>query len=200
MVGLDNFNDYYDVSLKERRAAGLADREGFELARGDIRDRDLLEGLFPPREDRAEGPDFGAGAVYTQSEAAGSRLVNGDVTAVSYEGTAYPVTVETRPATIRRYRYEVTQVAADGESLGRRYVERYRFALTGLTDAERDVVEQAIDGGYYEGSASDAFESLVRELRRHDRVGEEESDGEQYIVRYEGTDYWTEVYAPFVDE
>ena len=44
MVGLDNFNHYYDPALKERRAAILAD-EGVEIARGDLCDRELLSTL-----------------------------------------------------------------------------------------------------------------------------------------------------------
>ena len=35
VVGLDNFNDYYDVSLKEARAAFLAPYDGFSMARID---------------------------------------------------------------------------------------------------------------------------------------------------------------------
>ena len=40
VVGLDNFNDYYDVSLKESRAAVLADYENFSMHRVDLADRD----------------------------------------------------------------------------------------------------------------------------------------------------------------
>ena len=46
VVGLDNFNDYYDVSLKESRAAVLDDFENFKMARIDLADRDAMESLF----------------------------------------------------------------------------------------------------------------------------------------------------------
>jgi len=46
VVGLDNFNDYYDVSLKESRAAVLADYERFRMARIDLADRAAMEKLF----------------------------------------------------------------------------------------------------------------------------------------------------------
>jgi len=46
VVGLDNFNDYYDVSLKESRAAILDDFDNFEMARIDLADRDAMESLF----------------------------------------------------------------------------------------------------------------------------------------------------------
>ena len=46
VVGLDNFNDYYDVSLKEARAETLAPFENFSMRRIDLADRDALEALF----------------------------------------------------------------------------------------------------------------------------------------------------------
>jgi UDP-glucuronate 4-epimerase len=46
VVGLDNFNDYYDVALKEGRADMLADYDNFKLARIDLADRDAMEALF----------------------------------------------------------------------------------------------------------------------------------------------------------
>jgi len=46
VVGLDNFNDYYDVSLKEARAALLADDDNFKMARINLQDRDAVEKLF----------------------------------------------------------------------------------------------------------------------------------------------------------
>jgi len=47
VVGLDNFNDYYDPALKKLNLASALSREGFRLVRGDIRDRKLLSELFP---------------------------------------------------------------------------------------------------------------------------------------------------------
>ena len=46
VVGLDNFNDYYDVSLKEARAAQLEPFEDFRMERISLEDRDAMEGLF----------------------------------------------------------------------------------------------------------------------------------------------------------
>ena len=46
VVGLDNFNDYYDVSLKESRAALLDDFDNFKMVRIDLADRDAMESLF----------------------------------------------------------------------------------------------------------------------------------------------------------
>lgn len=46
VVGLDNFNDYYDVSLKETRAALLEPYENFRMVRLDLADREGMEKLF----------------------------------------------------------------------------------------------------------------------------------------------------------
>ena len=45
VIGLDDFNTYYDPSLKEARAATLVGRAGFEMVRGDIADIDLTRSL-----------------------------------------------------------------------------------------------------------------------------------------------------------
>lgn len=46
VVGVDNFNDYYDVSLKEARAATLDPYEQFRMVRADIADRRAMDELF----------------------------------------------------------------------------------------------------------------------------------------------------------
>jgi len=46
VIGFDNFNDYYDVSLKEARFQGLEKRAGFSMVRGDLTDFQLLTSQF----------------------------------------------------------------------------------------------------------------------------------------------------------
>jgi UDP-glucuronate 4-epimerase len=46
VVGLDNLNDYYEVSLKEARLARFSDHENFRLVKTDISDRENMEALF----------------------------------------------------------------------------------------------------------------------------------------------------------
>lgn len=46
VIGLDNFNDYYEVSLKESRAEQLAPFENFRMVRMDLADRAGIEKLF----------------------------------------------------------------------------------------------------------------------------------------------------------
>jgi len=42
VVGIDNFNPYYDPKLKEARVAQLEEQKGFKLIRGDITDRETV--------------------------------------------------------------------------------------------------------------------------------------------------------------
>ena len=46
IVGVDNLNDYYDVSLKKARLALLEGRDGFEFRKLDIEDRSAMADLF----------------------------------------------------------------------------------------------------------------------------------------------------------
>lgn len=180
--------------------ATAEDEEGVPLEEFPAVDRELLSGLFPPEEDRDDGPEMGVGAVFTPQEAEASRLVNEEITAVRYEGAAYPITVETRPADRYLYRIEATRIADDAAAYGAELTVEYQFTLSGLSDDEREVVAQAIDDGYYEGSASDAFESVARRFFEHEPIIGANAEEGDYLVRYDGTDYWADLYAPFVDE
>lgn len=46
VVGIDNLNDYYDVSLKEARLRRLTARDGFSFARLNVSDRSEMARLF----------------------------------------------------------------------------------------------------------------------------------------------------------
>ena len=46
VIGIDNLNDYYDVTLKEARLAKIKDHPGFTEARINIEDRPAMEALF----------------------------------------------------------------------------------------------------------------------------------------------------------
>lgn len=46
VVGLDNLNDYYEVSLKEARLARLTGKQGFKFVKMNLEDREAIEQLF----------------------------------------------------------------------------------------------------------------------------------------------------------
>jgi UDP-glucuronate 4-epimerase len=46
VVGIDNFNDYYDVSLKNHRVNLLSSNPNFKLMKGDIKNAPFVSGVF----------------------------------------------------------------------------------------------------------------------------------------------------------
>ena len=46
VVGFDNVNDYYDVTLKEARLERLRMKKGFEFVRADLADHDAVDAVF----------------------------------------------------------------------------------------------------------------------------------------------------------
>ena len=46
VIGVDNFNDYYEVSLKEARLARIADHDTFAMHRMAVEDREAMAALF----------------------------------------------------------------------------------------------------------------------------------------------------------
>ena len=46
VVGIDNLNDYYDVTLKESRLSRIADHPAFHFHRVAIEDKDAMAGIF----------------------------------------------------------------------------------------------------------------------------------------------------------
>jgi UDP-glucuronate 4-epimerase len=51
VIGVDNLNDYYEVSLKEARLGNLNNRSGFGFRRLDIADREAVQALFDREQD-----------------------------------------------------------------------------------------------------------------------------------------------------
>jgi len=167
-------------------------------------DRRALEPLLAgPREDRDDGFDLGAPVAYTGREANRSVLVPDQrYDAVVYEDETYRIAtddVERRP--LETVRYEATRVADDDEAYAADLTDRYAFALSGLSAAERDVVESATDGTYTAESTDDeAFGGVVETFRAHESVSGGDGSGD-WLVRYDGQLYWAELdYGGFVTE
>jgi UDP-glucuronate 4-epimerase len=51
VIGIDNLNDYYDVSLKQSRLNNLQGQDGFSFIQVDIADRDAIQALFKENPD-----------------------------------------------------------------------------------------------------------------------------------------------------
>lgn len=98
----------------------------------------------------------------------------------------------------------IDSVAAYGAEFRR----QHEFKLTGLTDSEREIVQQAItsEDGYQaapreddpEATPTEALEQLVDRFRQHQNKGFGPNGGNpntgvegRYLVRYDGQTYWT---------
>lgn len=156
------------------------------------RDRELLSGLLPPRtERRVDGYDIGAGGTYTEAERNRSVLLSGEYEAVRFEGETYPVAVETEPTTLQTYRYTATPVADSTAAYADRLRERHLFTLSGLSEDERAVVEEAINenGSYYAESDDDeAFRGVLEKFDGRSAIESTEYHG-TWLVRYDGEVY-----------
>jgi len=113
---------------------------------------------------------------------------------------------------LKEYRYESAEVHSSAEEFGAQVREEYVFELSGLSEAEREILDEAIVPDDYSVPADenppDAALKLATRFRPHEEVryAWEESDegaGEEtagrdridgtYLLRYEGEVYWTSV-------
>ena len=101
--------------------------------------------------------------------------------------------------TLSTYRYTADHVATAAD-YGQRMREQFTFELSGLPEAQREIVETAIADGQYvvapEETPSDALVALTDRFRGHEQVHglDEDGDGDlngTYLVRYQDTAYWT---------
>lgn len=190
-----------DVAIDYNGSATSGEAVAYESLTA--RDRAVLEQLLPPRTDhRTDGYDFGVGATYTRTQANRSVLLDGEHDAVGYEGETYPVEVDdSRTVTVRTYRYTATVVANSSSEYAEQLREEHLFTLSGLSQDERQVVEEAIDDRYYAEDTDDvAFRSVLERFRGHEAIAEDEYEG-LWVVGYDGEVYVAELsYGEFERE
>ncbi|MEF8852925.1 MAG: hypothetical protein V5A28_10965 [Haloarculaceae archaeon] len=194
----------YRAGIEVDYNASSVDGEGIDYADLPAVDRRRLRPpLDRPREGREPGYDLGIGVTYSEAEAASSVLVPDQrYDAVRYRGETYPVRVdEPERIELKRYRYEARVVAESPEAYGSQLRSEYGFALADLSDAERTVVEEALNSTYYADSTEDeAFAALVERFQSRRAVTGDEYGG-SFVVRYDGDLYWVEIdYGAFVTD
>ena len=164
-----------------------------EIAYGDLPtvDREHLDSVVSGDHRGQEGVDVGV--VYGTATEVGDESVfvpDQQYDVVVHEGDRLRISVESRTATETEFRYEVSAVAPDAETFADQVREQYLFTLSGLSDAEREVVEGAIDGSHFEDT--DAFRSVVDRIRDHEGIDVTDSYG-TWLLAYEGVEYVTYV-------
>jgi hypothetical protein len=162
-------------------------------------DREALSRVF--EEEGSDEPGFEGGAEYPYPEDRYNESVLVDGVTVVYNRSRYEVGGEELEVIERKeYTYTAEKVADNADAFADWARDEYGFVLDDLSEEERKVVEDALDGGYYEGSASEGFESLVRRFRDRKAVTSDEWSGE-WVLEYEGTTYYAEMrYTPSVLE
>ncbi|WP_146417946.1 hypothetical protein [Haloarcula hispanica] len=155
-------------------------------------DRQRLDPIIsddnPPTGD---GYDVGVGYGTAEEVGDGSVFVpERQYDIIVHDGDRYRVTVSTRTTTETEYRYEATEVASGVASFADQIRDQYLFTLSGLSDAEREVVEEAIDGGYFEDN--EAFQSVTDRIREHEGIEVTDSYG-TWLLAYEQGEYLTYV-------
>lgn len=101
-------------------------------------------------------------------------------------------------ATLKTYQYTAEQLAPSVEAYGQQLRDRFTFELSGLSTAEREIVERATTkhGNTVEHGESppDAFWSLADTFRQHEAVDDHRAGVTgYYLVSYDGQIYWTDL-------
>ena len=173
-----------------------------ELPRLD-REKFRLVGLGDDAVDKDTPVDVGHTFVYANADRNESALVpTPDRSVIEWSSgprARFSITdSNSKNATLKTYRYTAHQLAPTVEAYGQQLRTRYTFELSGLSDAERNLVEKAIGKYGYNidrgGSPSDAFWSLVKIFQQHEAVadGKEGVTGD-YLTTYDGQVYWVEL-------
>ena len=162
----------------------------------------LLDRPEPPEDVLEPGYDFEVVGTYTENQTDPSVLVTDqEYDAVRYEGETYPVGVEATQETLTVYQYNSTVVAESAGEYATSLREQYEFELSNLSENERGILENALNGtNYIDDSDNSGFDSLVDRFRTHQAVEETDHTG-KYVVRYKGQVYWVEVdYGSYLDD
>ncbi|MCD2200441.1 hypothetical protein LPA44_11115 [Halobacterium sp. KA-4] len=204
---------YYEVSMTagaSRERTGYTIQVDYDPATSDANatigyvdlpavDQTALAGVIPPAGEPQDGDGFDIGTrhLYPDGTADASVLVPRQQYEFIRDGdSVYRVQVRAETVTETEYRYAVTQIATSSAAFAEQLRSTYQFALTGLSTAEQDVIEEAIDSGYF-SEATDAFRSVIARFRAHQGLETSNSYG-TWLVAYQGTPYIA--YAEFPSE
>jgi hypothetical protein len=159
------------------------------------RDRALIDEVLPPkREQRSDGYDFGTSVTYNETELNRSLLLTEEYDAVRYEGETYPINIrDTRSVTIKTYQYTASAVATSSTEYATQLRDEYLFTLSGLSEAEQKVVEQAVNDTYYADNDDDeTFRAVMETFQQQKAIQKDEYRG-TWLVRYNGGIYVAEL-------
>ncbi|WP_049910796.1 hypothetical protein [Halorubrum coriense] len=157
-------------------------------------DRQLLGGLVSATTESEgrlrPGPEVAVSEEYTMAKTNTSVLLSGDYSALRYNGTVYPFELNEREnVTLTRYRYTVSTVADSTATYAQQLREKHLITLSGLSEDERMVVNEAVDDVYYaEDTDDEAFRSVMDHFPAESAIDADSYDG-TWLVRYDGEIY-----------
>lgn len=197
--------EYYSVDVETTRATPdvVYDIEteyvGDEEAKGETEydelpevDRDALSFLTSD-EVTEDGQEDSAEYLY-EAGADETSVIVSETTVVAVDGRRFTVeTEESNEIERHEFEYTVERIASSRKEFVSWLGDEYGFVLSALTEDERAVLNEAIEEGYREGTAGDAFDSLVGEFQQHEAVEPGNEGGGYWLVEYEGTTYWAEM-------
>ncbi|QCJ46021.1 hypothetical protein [Haloprofundus sp. MHR1] len=206
---------YQLVQTVENRQHATAYSVLIDIVQGSVEEDEIVRFEDLPAADRevfaARGFDegeiigIGTGLVYTDEQREASALVpepehtvivweNGERARFSVDGS--------HEVELKTYLYTAETVAEDAAAYGREVRESHEFSLSGLSSAERSVVDEAVESehGYtvpHDESPPEALVSLVDRFRPQDPVegGQDGRTSGSYPVRYNGTVHWASLYV-----
>jgi hypothetical protein len=134
--------------------------------------------------------------LYNRSAAEASALVDEESEVLlTRGGRRYRVAVRGgEDVTEQQYRITASRRADTLAAYGRQVRSEWAFDLTGLSEAEAQLLDDARGETYYvdEEDEEAAYRSLLRRLREHDPIPPADHQ-ETYVVRYDGEVLWISV-------
>lgn len=134
--------------------------------------------------------------LYNRSAANASALVDGErEVLLTRDGRRYRVAVRGgEDVTEQQYRITASRRTDTLAAYGRQVRSEWAFDLSGLSEAEAQLLEDARGETYYvdEENEEAAYRSLLRRLREHDPIPPADHQ-ETYVVRYDGKVRWISV-------
>lgn len=210
-------DSYHELSVTQASERWTERAFGFEPVSGSVggatiaatdlpaTDRAVLEEAFESSSDGSPGDEasgdsdpFGDGVtvagvgsrVSRTDQGSSSTLGDSDGGILTKEGERYRIHVRTRTTAARRKEYSIENSWDSAVALGEWLGREYATALRNLSDSERDVVQEAIDGKSKRADTDrDAFDAIVHTLLDDEPI--DTGDGlTMWVVRWNGTAYW----------
>lgn len=191
-------NTFREVALQVEEASEAADEADVEVtdaidyAELPAADRRAIDRAVPLPEETGIGSTVVA--LYDGAETASSVLVPDQAyDTVLQDGDRYSVRASTQARGVsgHTYRYEAERVASTEAAFLEWLRPAYRWEMTGLSDAEREIVEAAAEEDGYDDGDGEAFRSLSAKFFERPTL---ERDGETgvWLVRFDGEEYLAE--------